>query len=250
MSKLFSADLPRIFKSKLFYILMALCIIVPAISVFANGSSIEDKSQLFMITSSEICVNMTSLMPLFAGLFSSILIGKEFTKGVIRNKILVSKKRSSILFSWMIIHVIITLLFFVLIVGSYALSVLIVGGNFKGIDGKALSLNLLIVLLYMIKFQLFSILAMTILPDEKMAAVLLVFNILTMIPFVLLQNIKAIAKAVSYISRVSYIGFVNQEEFSMLVSPDKAWLTITIILVMCIGYIIAAIKIFNKKDIK
>lgn len=250
MSKLFIADLPRIIKSKLFYILIALCIVVPMISVIANGLDMEDKSQLFMITSSEICVNMTSLMPLFAGLFSAILIGKEFTKGVIRNKILVSKKRSSILIEWIIIHTIITLIFFMVILGSFALSILIMGGNFKGIDGKTLSLNLLIVLLYFIKFQLFSILVMTILPDEKMAVVLLVFNILIMIPFALLQSINGIAKAMSYISRVSYIGFVNQENFSLLVSPEKAWLSIIIIVAMCVGYLIAAFKIFNKKDIK
>ena len=250
MIRLFSADLPRIFKSKLFYILAVLSIVVPAISVIANGANIDDKSQLFMIASSEICVNMTSLMPLFAGLFSSILIGKEFTKGVIRNKVLVSKKRSSILLEWTIIHILVTMLFFALIVGSFVLSILIMNGNFKGIDGKALSVNLLIILLYFIKFQLFSILVMTILPDEKMSAVLVVFNILVMIPFALLQNVKGISKAMSYISRVSYIGFVNQDNFSLMVLPDKVWISFAIILVMCAGYMIAAIKIFNKKDIK
>ena len=250
MSRLFMADLPRVFKSKLFYILAALAIAVPAISVIANGLDLEDKSQLFMITSSEICVNMTSLMPLFAGLFSAILIGKEFSKGVIRNKILVSKKRSSILIEWIIIHVIVTIIFFMLIIASFVLSILIMGGNFKGIDGKALSLNLLIMLLYFIKFQLFSILIMAIIPDEKMSAALVVFNILIMIPFALLQSIKGIAKMMSYISRVSYIGFVNQDNFSMVVSPEKAWLSILIIVVMCVGYFVAAYKIFNKKDIK
>jgi len=250
MSKLLFADLPRIFKSKLFYILAAIAVVFPAISAIANASQLEDKSTVLVIASGELCVNMTSLLAVFAGLFSAILIGKEFTKGVIRNKILISKKRSSILFSWTIIYTITTIIYFILIFGSLFLTLLIMGTEFKGFDGKALSLNLLIIFLYMIKFQLFSILAMCIFPDEKMAGALVVFNILTMIPLVLLQGIKSLSKIMSYISRVSYIGFVNQDEFSMMTSPNKAWLTITIIVVMSVCYMIAAIKIFNKKDIK
>ena len=250
MSKLFVADLPRIFKSKLFYILAAIAIIFPAISAIANYTQLEEKEMVLTIASSELCVNMTSLLAVFAGLFSAILIGKEFSKGVIRNKILVTKKRSSILISWTIIYVITTMIYFVLLFGSLFLTLAIMGTSFKGFDGKALSMNLLIIFLYMIKFQLFSILAMCIFPDEKMAGALVVFNILTMIPLALLQNVKSLAKIMSYVSRISYIGFVNQDEFSMMVQPDKAWLTIAIIVVMSVGYMIAAIKIFNKKDIK
>lgn len=249
MSRLFMADLPRIFKSKLFYILAAIAIIFPVISAIAN-MQMEDKEMILTVASSELCVNMTSLLAVFAGLFSAILIGKEFTKGVIRNKILVTKKRSSILISWTLIYMITTIIYFILLFGSLFLTLAIMGTSFKGFDGKALSINLLIIFLYMVKFQLFSILAMCIFPDEKMAGALVVFNILTMIPFALLQNVKSIAKIMSYISRVSYIGFINQDEFSMFATPDKVWLTIIIIAVMCIGYMIAAIKIFNKKDIK
>ena len=102
MSKLLRADLSVLFRSKLFYGMIALCIFLPTVTNLAVYLS-EPGASLLVPS-----VTLTMFLSIFVGIFigglTLILISAEFTSGEIRNKLIMGHKRSNIFFSWIIVY--------------------------------------------------------------------------------------------------------------------------------------------------
>ena len=222
MSKLIFADLPRVFKSRLLCILLILVAVMAAASVFTIYVEEEEKQALFMLASNNIILFVSMLMPIFAGGLSIILISAEFSSGVIRNKIIMGHSRKDILLSWTVIYSLITLLTYIVYMGTFLT-------------------NILILFLFILKFQMFSMLMVCIYPDAKNAVIVYILNSMLNLPVMLLSMSENGVKVTKALSKVFLAAYSWADGFNLDTEPEKPCLTV---------YLILADVYFTKKDLK
>lgn len=118
MGNLIKAELYRVFKDKLFLIL---CIIAGAMSLFLAlmyfglGSLLIEDGVTIREVFSAASLALSSFSPfsnfgLVVAIFLCILLGKDYTQGTVRNKIIMGKSRAEIFFSNLIVTVIIIMI--------------------------------------------------------------------------------------------------------------------------------------------
>ena len=117
MSKLIKFEFKRIFQSVFFWIVTAFSVVWPILTAlvyrvilsltfdFDNGMSFEDlnlpQSMLTALTWL-IAASFITELPKLVALFTCLHIGRDYTDGIIRNKITAGHSRGSIYFSYMI----------------------------------------------------------------------------------------------------------------------------------------------------
>ena len=249
MNKLISADFPRVIKSKLIWIVMFLTVFMAAASVFVVFSETDDKALIFYIGSNNLTLFMSMMMPIFSGGISIMLIAAEFSSGTIRNKFIMGHKRTDILLSWGITYTITTLITYVIYIGTFFIGLLAVGADFTGIDTGNVMTNLLIIMLFLLKFQMFSFLMVCIYPDAKTAVICYILNNCAIVPLVLLSLSDEKSKGVQFLSRIFILGYTNGD-FTLASAPDKPWLTALLIIALSAVYCILTVVYFKKKDLK
>ena len=249
MNKLIMADLPRILRSKLIVIVALLTVFMAAASVFVVFSETDDKALIFHIGSNNLIMFMSMMMPVFSGGISIMLIAAEFSSGIIRNKFIMGHKRTDILLSWGIIYTITTLITYVLYIGTFFIGLLAVDADFTGVDAGNVMTNLLIIMLFVLKFQMFSFLMVCIYPDAKTAVICYLLNNCTMVPLMLLSLSDENSKGIKFLSRIFIFGYTNND-FTLASAPDKPWLTALLIIALSAVYCILAAAYFKRKDLK
>lgn len=115
MNKLLKADFYALIKSKMLYILIAICIILPIISMallkgidtilqdeesFALGLSLTTGRRI-ILSNFNISSNVGLLVPIFAGIFTM----SDVRHGTLRNKVTTGKSRTKIYFSHLIVSI-------------------------------------------------------------------------------------------------------------------------------------------------
>lgn len=249
MNKLISADFPRVIKSKLIWIVMFLTVFLAAASVFVVFSETDDKALIFYIGSKNLTLFMSMMMPIFSGGISIMLIAAEFSSGTIRNKFIMGHKRTDILLSWGITYTITTLITYVIYIGTFFIGLLAVGADFTGVDAGNVITNLIVIMLFLLKFQMFSFLMVCIYPDAKTAVICYILNNCTIVPLVLLSLSDEKSKGVQFLSRIFILGYTNGD-FTLASAPNKPWLTALLIIMLSAVYCILAVAYFKKKDLK
>lgn len=249
MNKLISADVPRVLRSKITYIILLLVAFMAAASVFTTAIETDDRSMLFAVSSNNLSLFMGLMAPVFAGGLSIMLIATEFSSGVIRNKFVMGHRRSSILFSWCVIYSATTLLTFAVYIGTYFASLAAFGADLSSADAGNVAVNLLTLLLFSMKFQMFCFLMVCIYPDAKTAVIVYILNNITMVPLMLASMSDEKSKAVRFLSRIFIFGF-TAGDFTLLDEPDKPWLTAILITALAVIYFILALAYFRRKDLK
>ena len=252
MSKLIFADIPRVLKSKILYVVLILTVVMGAASVLVTMMEMDEtagKALIFPTASNSLVMFMSMMMPVFSGGLSIMLIAAEFSSGIIRNKFIMGHTRAQILLSWGIIYTVSTILTYILYVGTFFISLTAVGADFTGVDFGTVTANLLIVLMFALKFQMFSFLLVCIYPDAKSAVFAYILNNITIVPLTLASMSDEKSDAVKFLSRIFIFGYTNGD-YTLMSKPDKPWLTVLHITVLGAVYYILAVLYFRKKDLK
>lgn len=248
MSKLLYADMPRVFKAKAFYLILLLAAVLGSVSVIMTYMDMDDESLLFMLSSNNLVLFLSMFIALFAGGLSMLLIAAEFSGGVIRNKFIMGHRRSSILFSWTLMYAFTTLLTFIVYFGSYFITLLAFGADMSRADAGAVVTNLFLIFLFMLKFQMFSMLMICIYPDAKTAVICYILSNMSTVPSILLSVGKGNEKITRVLSRFIFGGYVNN--FNLGAKTDKPWLTAICVVMLGMAYLLVANAYFKKKDLK
>ena len=249
MSNLIFADLPRVLRSKILYVVLILTAFMGAASVFTVLLENDDKAMIFPVASNSIVMFISMMMPVFSGGLSIMLIAAEFSSGIIRNKFIMGHKRSHILLSWGIIYTLFTLLTYILYIGVFFIALTVAGVDFSGVDFGNVFMNLFIVLMFALKFQMFSFLLVCIYPDAKSAVIAYVLNNITIVPLMLLSMSDEKSRLIKFLSRIFIFGYTDGE-FTLMSEPDKPWFTVLLITVLSVVYMVLALLYFNRKDRK
>ena len=249
MSRLIFADIPRVLRSKILYVVLLMTAFMAAASVFTTILETDNKSALFAVSSNNLVMFMSIMMPVFSGGLSVMLTSAEFSSGVIRNKFIMGHSRKNILLSWTVIYSIITFLTYVLYIGVYFIVLAACRADLSSADAGNVCVNLLIILLFVMKFQMFSFLMVCIYPDAKTAVICYLLNNITLVPLMLASMSNEKSKAVRFLSRIFIFGYTS-DEFSLMNKPDKPWLTAVCIAVLSGIYMVLAALYFDKKDLK
>lgn len=249
MYKLIAADLPRVLRSKILYVLLLLTAFMAVASVTTVLLTLEEKSLLFAVSSNNLAMFFSIMLPVFSGGLSVMLIAAEFSSGVIRNKCIMGHKRRDILLAWGVIYTGFTVLVYLLYIGIYFLTLLAVGADFTGADAGVIAGNLLMLLLFSVKFQMFSFLLVCIYPDSKTAVIGYLLNNLTIVPLMLLSLSDENSKVIAFLSRIFIFGYAA-DEFSLMTKPDQPWFSALCILVLSAVYLLLAKICFERKDLK
>ena len=141
MLNLLKFEFRRLFKSLFFKIIGGYCIVWPLIvtifyriifniSMTESGLTFRD----FSLSTDErrlltwiLSVAFVNELPRFLALFACLHIGRDFTDGIVRNKITAGHSRTSIFFSYMITQVTATISFSIIYVCASLLGLLICG---------------------------------------------------------------------------------------------------------------------------
>ena len=142
-----------------------------------------------------------------------------------------------------------TLLTFAVYIGAYFAALAAFGADLSSADAGNVALNLLTLLLFSMKFQMFSFLMVCIYPDAKTAVIVYILNNVTMVPLMLASMSDKKSKAVKFLSRIFIFGYTSGD-FTLLDKPDKPWLTALLITALGVVYFILALVYFRRKDLK
>ena len=104
MNKLLRADFFRLKKDFIFWLFIFLTIIFSGINIFKYYSSFGQ------ITLDNVMNDFIMYIGLFIAIFISIFVGKEYSEGIIRNKIIVGHSRIKVYLSKLIITIIASIL--------------------------------------------------------------------------------------------------------------------------------------------
>ena len=248
MNKLMSADIPRIIRSKILYAALLLTVFLGAASVLVVFTETDDKAAIFPIASNNLVMFLSMMLPIFSGGFSIMLIAGEFSSGVIRNKFIMGHSRTSILFSWCALYSVTTAVTFLLYIGTFFLTLNVIGAEMPS-DMGTVFLNIGVIFLFAMKFQMFSLLMVCIYPDAKMAVICYLLNNITMVPLMLLSMYDEDSAAIKFLSRIFIFGYTTGD-YTFLTKPDKPWLTAVCIVMLSVVYMILANACFKRKDLK
>ena len=249
MNKLISAEIPRVLRSKILYIVLILSAFMAVASILTAFAETSDTAAIFPIASSNMVMFLSIMMPIFSGGLSIMLIAAEFSSGVIRNKFIMGHSRRSILLSWCVIYSLTTLITYMIYTGVFFLTLLVIGADLAAVDVGNVIVNILILFLFVMKFQMFSFLMVCIYPDAKTAVISYLLNNLTMVPFMLLTLSNENSKVIQFLSRIFIFGYTI-DSASLLREPDKPWLTVVCIIGLSAVYLILTDLHFRKKDLK
>ncbi len=112
MSKLLSANLSRLFKSKVFWLTAAAMLVLTVIEMIALD--IHDTPKTFDL----VCFRMMPYFGLYAAFFTSMFLGTEYSNSTIRNKLIVGHSRSEVFFANLFTCLIAAAIFFIVWAGT------------------------------------------------------------------------------------------------------------------------------------
>ncbi len=112
MSKLLSANLSRLFKSKVFWLTAAAMLVLTVIEMIALD--IHDTPKTFDL----VCFRMMPYFGLYAAFFTSMFLGTEYSDSTIRNKLIVGHSRSEVFFANLFTCLIAAAIFFIIWAGT------------------------------------------------------------------------------------------------------------------------------------
>jgi len=250
MNKLISADLPKVLKSKMFYIVLVLTVIMASCSVLTTFVETDQSEIIFLTSSNNLILFTGMLMPVFTGGLSIMIIAGEFSSGIIRNKFIMGHSRKNILSAWTIIYSFTTLLTYIIYIGSFFITLGVTGVGLSSFDGGVIATNLLIVFCFWMKFQMFSLLMVCIYPDAKTAVICYILNNCTMVPLLLASMNDTESTVMKVLSRFFIYGYTASDNFSLAYETDKPWLTMICTLGLGAVYWLLARCYFEKKDLK
>ena len=174
MTKLLKFEFRRLFKSLFFKIISAYCIVWPVIVAllyrllisismmdegltFADATIADSEIQLFNWM---IGVAFVNELPKFIALFVCLHIGRDFSDGVVRNKVIAGHSRAAIFFSYMITQITAVVLWCVVYIlfAWLGLAISGIGINLNGGEMIArYAVAIMITLVFVVTFVVISI---------------------------------------------------------------------------------------------
>lgn len=121
MSRLLRASFARLKKDKTFWICMAMMFGIGALFVISNYVTMKFRG--YGSTVDDALFSYGTYIGMFLAAFSSLYIGKEYSDGTIRNKLVVGHSRSSIYLSNLVVNMAVSLL----LAAAYITAVLGIG---------------------------------------------------------------------------------------------------------------------------
>ncbi len=120
MSNLISANMRRLWKSKVFYLCLAAAMLLSAINMISTiRNAIEYADEGYTIDIDESFFSFLPTLPIFISAFTSLFIGTEYSDGTIRNKVTVGRTRKDIYLSTLFVAEVMAL---ILLAASYAVN--------------------------------------------------------------------------------------------------------------------------------
>lgn len=271
MTRLLKADFKRFFKDKLFLIA---CIIAGAFAIstpllykvlFSTLTGMDDLSMLGMILDVKTmffsAFSLTNNLGLIAPIFILIIIGKDFTYGTIRNKIIKGHSRTSIFLSLFIVSAsIISLIMFSYAAVNGLLTLALFSDLVGEVTSKAVGyfvLSLFLELLVLLSIAAFLSLLATCMKNSGVAIVFYAAAILGS-----LAIYTVLSMAAMFISQESVVELINTLSLFFVFShpsiigvgtsyETKDLILIILSNLLCIGgFNGLGILVFNKKDLK
>ncbi len=249
MSKLLRADLSVLFRSKLFYGMIALCILLPAVTNLVVYAS-EPGASLLVPS-----VTLTMFLSIFVGIFigglTLILISAEFTSGEIRNKLIMGHKRSNIFFSWIIVYSVEMIIAILVFFGTFLLSGAIIGFDMSVCNFADILINMLVITVVFFGSSLaLSILITVNLPDPKAFIILYILYEVLAMPGILLYEMYPDNIIVKIINRCFALSYLSLGNRALIVGFDEPWFTIICSLTFGVVLVVIAKLRFDRKDLK
>lgn len=102
MTKLLSAGFYRLFKSRVFWIMLAICILLQVFVCLDNFRFEQERPENSVILD-DIVFSMIPAIGFISSALISLLLGEEYSDGVVRNKLTVGHRRSDIYFANLIV---------------------------------------------------------------------------------------------------------------------------------------------------
>ena len=102
MTKLLSAGFSRLFKSRVFWIMLVICILLQVLVCMDNFRYEQEMPENTVILD-EIVFSIVPAIGFISSVLISLLLGEEYSDGVVRNKLTVGHRRSDIYFSNLIV---------------------------------------------------------------------------------------------------------------------------------------------------
>ena len=102
MTKLLSAGFYRLFKSRVFWIMLAICILLQVLVCVDNFRYERERPENSVILD-DIVFSMIPAIGFISSALISLLLGEEYSDGVVRNKLTVGHRRSDIYFANLIV---------------------------------------------------------------------------------------------------------------------------------------------------
>ena len=102
MTKLLSAGFYRLFKSRVFWIMLVICILLQVFVCLDNFRFEQERPENSVILD-DIVFSMIPAIGFISSALISLLLGEEYSDGVVRNKLAVGHRRSEIYFANLIV---------------------------------------------------------------------------------------------------------------------------------------------------
>ncbi len=102
MTKLLSAGFYRLFKSRVFWIMLVICILLQILVCVDNFRYERERPENTVILD-DIVFSIVPAIGFISSALISLLLGEEYSDGVVRNKLTVGHRRSDIYFSNLIV---------------------------------------------------------------------------------------------------------------------------------------------------
>lgn len=102
MTKLLSAGFCRLFKSRVFWIMLVICILLQVLVCVDNFHYEQERPENTVILD-DVVFSMLPAIGFISSALISLLLGEEYSDGVVRNKLTVGHRRSDIYFSNLIV---------------------------------------------------------------------------------------------------------------------------------------------------
>ena len=112
MIRLLDAGFKRIFKSRIFWIILFIVIGIAVMMIYNSYSDLKEFDEVVKIET--LFFNLTTVMGFIVAIFVSLFLGTEYSDGTIRNKIIMGHKRIKIYLSNLILTVFASVLFYIM----------------------------------------------------------------------------------------------------------------------------------------
>ena len=102
MAKLLSAGFYRLFKSRVFWIMLVICVLIQVL-VCVDNFRFEQERPEYTVILDDIVFSILPAIGFISSALISLLLGEEYSDGVVRNKLTVGHRRSHIYLSNLIV---------------------------------------------------------------------------------------------------------------------------------------------------